>query len=111
MQRVTSSRSRGRAIAVTGTKTTLAAAKELYALPLLDLLYRAQTVHREFHPPDAVQLCTLLSVKTGACSEDCAYCPQSGRHSTDVEPERLMPVGEAGQRQRRVPFLHGRSVA
>lgn len=99
-QRVTSSPSRGRAFAVTGTKTTLAAAKELYALPLLDLLYRAQTVHREFHPPDAVQLCTLLSVKTGACSEDCAYCPQSGRHSTDVEPERLMPVGDVLKKAR-----------
>ncbi len=73
---------------------TLAEAKKLYALPLMELLYRAQTVHRENHPPDAVQLCTLLSVKTGACSEDCSYCPQSGRHNTDLEPERLLGVDE-----------------
>lgn len=73
---------------------TVAEARALYDLPLLELLYRAQTVHRENHPPDAVQLCTLLSIKTGACSEDCAYCPQSGHHDTELEPERLLSVDE-----------------
>jgi len=73
---------------------TVAEARALYDLPLLELLYRAQTVHRDHHPPDAVQLCTLLSIKTGACSEDCAYCPQSGHHDTELEPERLLGVDE-----------------
>lgn len=73
---------------------TIREAKELYALPLTELLFRAQSVHRQFHPPDAVQLCTLLSIKTGACPEDCSYCPQSGRHGTELEPERLMTVDE-----------------
>lgn len=73
---------------------TIREAKELYALPLTELLFRAQSVHRHFHPPDAVQLCTLLSIKTGACPEDCSYCPQSGRNGADVEPERLLSVDE-----------------
>lgn len=73
---------------------TIREAKELYALPLTELLFRAQSVHRQFHPPDAVQLCTLLSIKTGACPEDCSYCPQSGRNGADVEPERLLSVDE-----------------
>ena len=49
----------------------------LYHRPLLDLLFEAQKVHREFHPPNQVQMCRLLSIKTGGCPEDCAYCPQS----------------------------------
>ncbi|MBX3250783.1 MAG: biotin synthase BioB [Myxococcales bacterium] len=73
---------------------TIAEARAIHDLPLLELLHRAQTVHREHHPPDAVQLCTLLSIKTGACPEDCAYCPQSGRNDAKVEPERLLPVDE-----------------
>ncbi|MBO6933982.1 MAG: biotin synthase BioB [Deltaproteobacteria bacterium] len=73
---------------------TIREAKALYALPLTELLFRAQSVHRQFHPPDAVQLCTLLSIKTGACPEDCSYCPQSGRNGADVEPERLLTVDE-----------------
>ncbi len=73
---------------------TVREARALHELPLLELLFRAQTVHRTHHPEGAIQLCTLLSVKTGACPEDCAYCPQSGRHSTSVEPERLLPVSE-----------------
>lgn len=68
--------------------------RALHDLPLTDLLHRAQTVHRAHHAPDTVQLCTLLSIKTGACPEDCAYCPQSSRYETPVEPERLMDVGE-----------------
>ena len=60
--------------------------------PLMELLYRAQQVHRAHHEPNAVQLCSLLSIKTGACSEDCGYCPQSAHHSADLGPEGLMDV-------------------
>ncbi len=66
----------------------------IYNLPLTELLLRAQTVHTEHHPKNAVQLCTLLSVKTGACQEDCSYCPQSSKYETSVEPERLLSVEE-----------------
>ena len=66
----------------------------IHALPLTELIFRAQGVHRAFHPPDSVQLCTLLSVKTGGCPEDCAYCPQSSKHNTSVEPERMLSVDE-----------------
>lgn len=68
--------------------------RAIHDLPLTQLLHRAQTVHREHHRPDAVQLCTLLSVKTGGCPEDCAYCPQSSRHETAVDAERMMTVDE-----------------
>jgi biotin synthase len=73
---------------------TVAEIRAIHDLPLLELLHRAQSVHREHHPKNQVQLCTLLSVKTGACPEDCAYCPQSAHHSTNVEPERLLDVDE-----------------
>lgn len=66
----------------------------LHELPITDLLLRAQQVHRAHHAPDSVQLCTLLSVKTGGCPEDCGYCPQSSKHETSVEPERLLSVDE-----------------
>jgi biotin synthase len=64
----------------------------LFALPFIDLLLRAQSVHRAFHEPNTVQMSTLLSIKTGACPEDCAYCPQSVRYDTGVEAEALMQV-------------------
>jgi len=64
----------------------------LYELPLNDLLYGAQWVHRQVFDPNAVQVSTLLSIKTGACPEDCAYCPQSIRYHTGVEVEALMSV-------------------
>jgi len=64
----------------------------LFNLPFADLLFRAQTIHRKYHNPNEVQLSTLLSIKTGACSEDCKYCPQSARYNTGVENERLMPI-------------------
>lgn len=64
----------------------------LFELPFADLLLRAQTIHRKYNNPNEVQLSTLLSIKTGACSEDCKYCPQSARYDTGVENERLMPV-------------------
>ncbi|NYT38814.1 biotin synthase BioB [Allopusillimonas soli] len=66
----------------------------LYELPLMDLLLQAQTVHRENHEANAVQLSSLLSIKTGACPEDCAYCPQSSRYDTGVEKEALLPVDD-----------------
>jgi len=66
----------------------------IHDLPLTELLYRAQTVQREFHDPAYVQKCTLLSIKTGACPEDCSYCPQSAHHNTDLEPEKLIDVDE-----------------
>jgi biotin synthase len=73
---------------------TVAEALELYALPLLELVYRAQTVHRAVWKENKVQLCSLLSIKTGGCPEDCAYCPQAARYSTGVEAQKLMPVSE-----------------
>lgn len=66
----------------------------LFALPFADLLFQAQTIHRRYHNPNEVQLSTLLSVKTGGCSEDCSYCPQSARYDTGVEAERIMPLDE-----------------
>src|SRR3954463_2015954 len=66
--------------------------RTLYELPLNDLLYQAQTVHRRHFDPNAVQLSTLLSIKTGGCPEDCAYCPQSARYRTGVAEERVRPL-------------------
>ena len=67
---------------------------EIYNTPILELMYRAATVHRQHHDPQEVQVCTLLSVKTGGCGEDCSYCPQSARYNTDVKVEKLMNVDE-----------------
>ena len=64
----------------------------LFDLPFNDLLFQAQTVHRQHHKPNSVQLSSLLSIKTGACPEDCAYCPQSARYKTGLKTERLMSV-------------------
>jgi biotin synthase len=69
-------------------------ASALFDLPLFDLLYAAQWVHRQHFDPNAVQVSTLLSIKTGACPEDCAYCPQSIRFDTGVSVHDLMPLGE-----------------
>ena len=66
--------------------------RAIYDLPFPELLFRAQTLHRQYHDPTKVQLCTLLSIKTGACPEDCAYCPQSARYQTEVEAEKLLDV-------------------
>ena len=64
----------------------------MFALPFNDLLWRAQQVHRAFHAPNAVQLSTLISIKTGGCSEDCGYCPQAARYHTGVEDEAMLEV-------------------
>jgi biotin synthase len=68
--------------------------EEIYSLPLPDLVFRAQTVHRELHDPLQVQGCALLSVKTGGCAEDCAYCPQSSFYETGVGRTALLGVEE-----------------
>jgi len=68
--------------------------RALHDLPLLELVYRAATVHREFHDAREVQVCKLISIKTGACPEDCSYCSQSSRYETGIEPQRLMDKGE-----------------
>ncbi|RYZ25906.1 MAG: biotin synthase, partial [Sphingobacteriales bacterium] len=67
---------------------------DIYNSPVLDLIYRAATVHRQHHDPQEVQVCTLLSVKTGGCPEDCAYCPQAARYHTSVKVHKLMEVDE-----------------
>ena len=72
----------------------------LFDLPLFDLLFRAQSLHREHHPHNAVQVSTLLSIKTGACPEDCAYCPQSARFDTGLKVEKLMPLDQVLERAR-----------
>jgi biotin synthase len=73
---------------------TLPEVRAIHDLPLLDLVYRAQTVHRATFGEPEVQLCSLLSIKTGGCPEDCAYCPQSARYQTGVKAERLMETGD-----------------
>ncbi len=60
--------------------------------PFNDLLFQAQTVHRQYFDPNEIQVSSLLSIKTGSCSEDCGYCPQSARYDSDLTPEALMPV-------------------
>lgn len=64
----------------------------IYNTPVLELIYQAATVHREQHDPQEVQVCTLLSVKTGGCPEDCAYCPQAARYHTNVKVHKLLEV-------------------
>jgi biotin synthase len=73
---------------------SVAEVEALMNLPFNELMFRAQTVHREHHAANKVQLSTLLSIKTGGCSEDCGYCPQAARYSTGVENEALLDVSE-----------------
>jgi biotin synthase len=79
---------------------TLEEVRALHRLPFADLLHRAQTVHRRHFDPNEVQVSTLLSVKTGACPEDCAYCPQSIRYDTGLEREALMEPEAVVERAR-----------
>ncbi len=65
---------------------------ELYNKPLLELVFEAATIHRQYHNPREVQMSSLLSIKTGGCAEDCGYCPQAARYHTDVEAQKLMTV-------------------
>lgn len=71
---------------------TSAEIEAIYVQPFNDLLQKAQALHREWHDPNALQFATLLSIKTGACPEDCGYCSQSGHHKTHVEKEKLMSI-------------------
>ncbi len=71
---------------------TLEALRELHDSPLMDLVFRAASIHREHHDPNEVQMSSLLSIKTGGCPEDCGYCPQAARYHTDIEENALMTV-------------------
>ncbi|PMH46770.1 biotin synthase BioB [Vibrio sp. 10N.286.49.B3] len=71
---------------------TVPEVRHLLEKPFMDLLFEAQVIHRQFHPANEVQVSTLLSIKTGACPEDCKYCPQSAHYRTEVDRERLMEV-------------------
>src|SRR5579862_6660139 len=74
---------------------TIEEIEAVYTAPLLDLVFQAQTIHREHHRASEVQGCTLLSIKTGGCPEDCAYCSQSAHYHTDVTRQDLLSVDEA----------------
>lgn len=73
---------------------TMGEIKAIYNQSLLDLIYQAATVHRQWHQPSQVQVCTLLSVKTGGCTEDCSYCGQAARYHTDIKVKALMSAEE-----------------
>jgi biotin synthase len=73
---------------------SVAEVEALFALPFADLMHRAQTTHRAHFDPNAVQLSTLLSIKTGGCSEDCGYCPQAARYDTGIENQGLMNLDD-----------------
>lgn len=66
--------------------------EEIYHQPLLELIYKAATVHREWHNPEEVQMSTLLSIKTGGCTEDCSYCGQAARYHTNIKVQALLPT-------------------
>jgi biotin synthase len=82
------------AAGVPETRCSVADVEALFELPFMDLLFRAQQVHREHFDPNEVQLSTLLSIKTGGCSEDCGYCPQSAHHEGSIEASKLLPLDE-----------------
>ena len=87
---------------------TRAEVRELFELPFPDLIYQAQTVHRAYFDPTEIQVSTLLSIKTGGCPEDCAYCPQSAKFDTGVKAEKLMDI-EAVLREARAAKESGAS--
>lgn len=88
-------------IAIPRNNWALTEVQALFALPFNDLMFKAQTVHRHNFNPNEVQVSTLLSIKTGACPEDCKYCSQSARYNTDVEKEKLMEVDNVLQAARK----------
>ena len=75
-------------------KWLLQDAKDIFNLPLIELLYKAQTIHKNHFSPNAVQISTLLSIKTGSCPENCSYCPQSAHYKTDLKKEPLMKIND-----------------
>lgn len=91
----------GAAVAMLRHDWALAEVEALFALPFNDLLYRAQVTHRLHFDPNEVQVSSLLSIKTGACSEDCAYCPQSAHYDTGIQRESLLPVEQVLEAARR----------
>ncbi|KAJ5092450.1 Elongator protein 3/MiaB/NifB [Penicillium alfredii] len=76
------------------TNWTKEEVNQIYNTPLNELTYAAAAVHRRFHDPAAIQMCTLMNIKTGGCSEDCSYCAQSSRHSTGLKATKMSPVDE-----------------
>ncbi|MBT0384305.1 biotin synthase BioB [Morganella morganii] len=84
-----------------GRQWTLKEANVLFEKPFFELLYEAQTIHRQHFDPQQVQISTLLSIKTGACPEDCKYCAQSARYKTGLEKERLMEVQQVVETARK----------
>ena len=74
--------------------------KHIYNFPLLELIYKAATVHRQYHDPSEVQVCSLLSIKTGGCTEDCGYCSQSVHYDTGVKTQSLLSVEEVMEKAR-----------
>lgn len=81
-------------ISLTRHDWTLEEVRAIFQLPLMELAYKAMDVHRKHHPVGEIQVCQLLSIKTGSCSEDCSYCSQSARYDTEIKVERLMPPDE-----------------
>ena len=96
---------------------TVEEAMALFEQPLNDLLFTAQSIHRNYHSPNAVQISTLLSIKTGGCPEDCKYCPQSIHYDTGLDTHNLLPLEDVVRAAKRARaagatrFLHGRGVA
>jgi biotin synthase len=86
---------------VTSRGSTRAEVAAIYRAPILDLIARAGEVHRQFHDPSEVQVCVLLSVKTGSCPEDCAYCPQAARYHTAVDAHPLLELDDVRAAARR----------
>jgi biotin synthase len=78
-------------IATSTAKYTKQDIEAIFSLALPELIYRAQTAHRQYHNPSEIQFCTLSSIKTGACPEDCNYCSQSARYDTGLKVEPLIP--------------------
>jgi biotin synthase len=87
--------------------------RRIYSLPLPELIFQAQLAHRHFHPSDEVQLCRLLSIKTGGCPEDCAYCPQSAHYETGVarqgllDPQEVMEAATRAKQEGATRFCMG----
>ena len=77
----------------------------VYNKPLLELVYEAASVHRQHHDPYKIQVRNLLSIKTGGCSEDCAYCPQAARYFTDIETNELLSVKQVELAAKRAKLL------
>lgn len=75
--------------------------EEIYNLPLLELVYKAATVHREWHNPEEIQMSTLLSIKTGGCPEDCSYCGQAARYHTNIQVQALLPTEQVLEHARK----------